>query len=97
MTNAIALTSTELDIALKELSDWTNRNGKLHGEFKFKDFAEAFGFMTRVAITAEAMGHHPEWSNVYNRVQIDLTTHDIGDQISHLDITLARTISSFIA
>jgi 4a-hydroxytetrahydrobiopterin dehydratase len=68
---------------------------KLNREFKFKDFIEAFGFMTKVAIAAEKMDHHPEWFNVYNRVVIDLTTHDVGG-ISALDIDLAKKINALL-
>jgi len=65
--------------------------GKLHRQLVFADFVEAFGFMTQVALIAEAMGHHPEWSNVWNRVSIDLTTHDAGG-LTALDVTLAQAI-----
>jgi 4a-hydroxytetrahydrobiopterin dehydratase len=76
--------------------DWQIIDGKkLKREFKFKDFIEAFGFMTKVAIAAEKMGHHPEWFNVYNRVVIDLTTHDVGG-ISALDIVLAKKIDALL-
>jgi 4a-hydroxytetrahydrobiopterin dehydratase len=76
-----------------KLSGWTVVNGKLHRSYKFGDFVEAFGFMTRVAILSEKMDHHPELFNVYNRVVIDLTTHDAGG-ISHLDIELAKKINA---
>jgi 4a-hydroxytetrahydrobiopterin dehydratase len=66
---------------------------KLSREFKFNNFVEAFGFMTEVAIAAEKMDHHPEWLNIYNRVSIDLTTHDVGG-ISALDIDLASKINA---
>ena len=69
---------------------------KLHAEFKFKDFIEAFGFMTQVAILAQVMDHHPEWSNVYNRVTINLVTHDADNSISPLDIELAGKIDKLI-
>ena len=72
------LTSDELNTALKGLSGWSLENGKLHRQFQFKSFVEAFGFMSSMALVSEAMGHHPEWFNVYNRVTVDLTTHDAG-------------------
>ncbi len=80
--------------AIAELTDWKVLDGKLNRAFKFKDFVEAFGFMTKVAIVAEKMGHHPELSNVYNRVVIDLVTHDAGG-IGPLDIELAKKIDAF--
>jgi 4a-hydroxytetrahydrobiopterin dehydratase len=77
--------------SLSQLKGWQIKAGKLHKAFQFDDFVAAFGFMTKIAIVAEQMGHHPEWFNVYNRVTIDLTTHDAGG-ISQLDIDLARKI-----
>jgi 4a-hydroxytetrahydrobiopterin dehydratase len=77
-----------------ELPNWSLVNGKLHREFRFADFSAAFGFMTRVALAAETLGHHPEWSNVWNRVSIDLTTHDTGG-LSSLDRDLASRIDRF--
>ena len=74
-----------------DLPDGSLVNGKLHREFRFADFSAAFGFMTRVALAAETLGHHPEWSNVWNRVSIDLTTHDTGG-LSTLDRDLASRI-----
>jgi len=68
---------------------------KLQREFKFRDFVEAFGFMAKVAIASEKMDHHPKWLNVYNRVTIDLTTHNVGG-ISSLDIDLAKKINSLL-
>ena len=73
--------------------DWDLVNGKLHRELRFANFAEAFGFMASIAIVAEKMDHHPEWSNVYNRVTIDLVTHDV-DGISELDLDLAAIIDA---
>jgi 4a-hydroxytetrahydrobiopterin dehydratase len=87
------LSESEISSALRELSGWTVVDGKLHREYKFADFVHAFGFMTSAAITAEAVGHHPEWSNVYNRLTVDLTTHDVGG-ISVKDIELARKLNS---
>lgn len=70
------------------LVDWSVEAGKLHRQFKFRDFAEAFAFMSEIAIRAEKMDHHPEWSNVYNRVVVDLVTHDAGG-LTELDFELA--------
>jgi 4a-hydroxytetrahydrobiopterin dehydratase len=72
---------------------WTLAAGKLHRTFVFGDFAEAWGFMSAVALGAETMGHHPEWSNVWNRVTVDLTTHDAGG-ISALDFDLAARMNT---
>ena len=71
-------------------------NGKLQRELAFADFVEAFAFMTKVALIAEAMGHHPEWSNVWNRLTIALTTHDTGG-LSNLDLEMARRIDALLA
>jgi 4a-hydroxytetrahydrobiopterin dehydratase len=86
------LSPNELDTALSELSGWDLQNGKLHRQFQFPSFVEAFGFMSSVALVAEAMGHHPEWFNVYNRVTVDLTTHDAGG-ITTKDVELARKMN----
>jgi 4a-hydroxytetrahydrobiopterin dehydratase len=89
--------SPEDFVALGEvLPAWKLVAGKLHRELQFVDFVEAFGFMTKVALVAEAMGHHPEWRNVWNRVSIDLVTHDIGG-LSSLDVELARRIDAIEA
>lgn len=87
------LTQSELDTAIAQLSGWKIVDKKLNKAFKFKDFVEAFGFMTKVAIIAEKMDHHPELFNVYSRVAIDLTTHD-ADGITSLDIDLAKKIDA---
>jgi 4a-hydroxytetrahydrobiopterin dehydratase len=79
---------------IAELTDWKVVDGKLNRAFKFKDFVDAFGFMTKVAIVAEKMAHHPELSNTYNRVVINLITHDIN-AIGPLDIELAKKIDTF--
>jgi 4a-hydroxytetrahydrobiopterin dehydratase len=78
-----------------DLPDWRVENGKLHREFRFADFNAAFGFMARVALVAETLGHHPEWSNVWNKVTIDLTTHDVGG-LSDLDVSLAQRINQLL-
>lgn len=71
---------------------WTQSNDKLEREFKFDDFIQAWSFMSAVAITAEKQSHHPEWSNVYNTVNITLTTHDAGNKITEKDRKLADSI-----
>lgn len=71
---------------------WTEKDGKLEQTFKFKDFSEAFAFMTRVALVAESMQHHPDWSNSYNQVTITLVTHDAGNKITEKDHQLAKAI-----
>ncbi len=83
------LSSSQINQALSDLPGWAIKDGKLHGEYRFASFIEAFGFMSSLALVAEAMGHHPEWFNVYNRVVIDLTTHDSGG-ITAKDIDLAQ-------
>ncbi len=83
------LTANELDTVLAQLDGWSLQNGKLHRQFQFPSFVEAFGFMSSLALVAEAMGHHPEWFNVYNRVTIDLTTHDSGG-ITQKDVDFAQ-------
>lgn len=87
--NNSQLSEAELKKALGELSGWSIEAGKLHRQYQFKSFVEAFGFMSSLALVAESMGHHPEWFNVYNRVTIDLTTHDAGG-ITAKDVELAR-------
>ena len=84
--------AAEIQQCLGELSGWSLKQGKLYRQFEFENFVEAFGFMTRVALLAEKMNHHPEWSNVYNRVEIFLTTHDAGG-ISERDFELAKQVS----
>jgi 4a-hydroxytetrahydrobiopterin dehydratase len=71
---------------------WQEENNQLIKTFTFKDFIEAFGFMTKVAFLAEKMNHHPEWTNIYNRVQIRLSTHDAGNIVTDKDRTLAEEI-----
>ncbi|MCS6926276.1 MAG: 4a-hydroxytetrahydrobiopterin dehydratase [Candidatus Binatia bacterium] len=82
------LSDAEIQEKLGRLPGWTVVNGKLHREYKFKDFVHAFGFMASAALVAESMNHHPEWFNVYSTVKVDLMTHDVGG-ISELDFVLA--------
>ncbi|OKH87618.1 4a-hydroxytetrahydrobiopterin dehydratase [Thalassospira sp. TSL5-1] len=84
------LSPAEATIALNEVKGWSLAEDGLsiHKTFKFEDFNEAFGFMTRVALKADKMDHHPEWFNVYNKVEMTLTTHDVGG-VSQKDIKLA--------
>jgi len=96
MTTPTALTDGQIQYALQQLPAWAVVDGKLHREFRFKNFVEAFGFMARVALLAEALNHHPEWSNVWNRVAIDLTTHEAGGAISELDIVMAQRIDELV-
>lgn len=85
------LSNEEARAALAALPDWTfdETRGAIHRRYAFADFGEAFAFMTRIALAAERADHHPEWSNVYNRVEITLTTHDCGG-LSARDLALAR-------
>ncbi len=77
------------------IGDWSLRDGKLYRHIQFPDFATAFGFMTQIALIAEKMDHHPEWLNAYNRIEIWLTSHDIGG-ISERDFTLAGKINAVL-
>jgi 4a-hydroxytetrahydrobiopterin dehydratase len=92
MSMATVLSSSDLNAAMKELTGWTIEDKKLHRQFQFPSFVEAFGFMSSVALVAESMEHHPEWFNVYNRVTVDLTTHDAGG-ITIKDVELARRMN----
>jgi len=99
MINHMRLSIDEATGRLGVSSQWAtkdSRGGLLTREFKFADFRQAFGFMTQVALLAEKLDHHPEWFNVYNKVQITLTTHDVGG-ISERDIQMAHMIDELIA
>ena len=89
------LSKEALSARLAQFPDWTLQNDKLSRKFSFADFIDAFGFMSRVALLAEKMNHHPEWSNVYNRVSVELTTHDAGG-ISDRDFQLAERINQLL-
>ena len=88
------LSAQEIEAALAALPGWSLADGKLHREFRFPDFVQAFGFMTRAALVAESMDHHPEWSNVYNKVSMSLTTHDVNG-LSRLDFDLAQAANRY--
>lgn len=96
MAAAQLLSTAQIAAITEDLPGWSLLDGKLHRAFSFADFSEAFGFMSRVALAAEALDHHPEWINVWNRVTINLTTHDIGG-LSTLDVALAHRINTFIS
>ncbi len=89
------LSEDEIHEALARRDGWQRVDGKLHRALTFSDFSEAFGFMTRVALIAETLVHHPEWFNVYNRVTIDLTTHDVGG-ISDSDFEFADRVDQLL-
>lgn len=86
------LSEQETELAISKLKGWKVANGKLNHKFEFSNFIQAFGFMTKVAMEAEKLNHHPEWFNVYNKVIIDLVTHDV-EGISDYDIRLASIVS----
>ena len=86
------LTDAEIADQLARLDGWEVQADKLHREFQFENFVEAFGFMSRAALVAEKMDHHPEWFNVYNRVVVNLSTHDVGG-ISPRDFDLAASMN----
>ncbi|MCT2560144.1 4a-hydroxytetrahydrobiopterin dehydratase [Tsuneonella sp. YG55] len=92
------LTETERNAALAELAGWSlSREGKaIERTFTFTDFSEAFAFMTRAALLAEKADHHPEWFNVYNRVEVTLTTHDAGG-VSQRDVAMAKAMDALVA
>jgi len=90
------LSDAEIQLHLQSATGWTLANGKLHKHFECKDFVAAFGRMTQVALIAEAMNHHPEWFNVWNKVVVDLNTHSVQG-ISNLDFQLAAKINEIFA
>ena len=96
MKRPTKLSDEEIVEALSRRDDWTRVDGKLFREFIFEDFNEAFGFMTRCALIAESLEHHPEWFNVYNRVEVKLPTHDAGG-VTELDFTLAEAMDNIAA
>jgi 4a-hydroxytetrahydrobiopterin dehydratase len=88
------LTNGEIDAALEELPGWEVVNGRLRKSYKFGSFARAIGWMVSVSFYADKIDHHPNWSNVYNRVSVELWTHDM-DALSTFDIALARQMDKF--
>ncbi len=89
------MSQEKIDIALRELPDWKRSEARIARQFVFADFIAAFGFMSSVALLAERANHHPEWSNVYNRVSIELTTHDAGG-LTERDFELATAIDKLV-
>ncbi len=81
---------------IKTLYMWEEKNNALYRKFEFADFSEAFAFMTRVALAAEKMDHHPQWTNVYNTVEITLSSHDAGDVVTERDRKLAKKIDALV-
>jgi 4a-hydroxytetrahydrobiopterin dehydratase len=90
------LAPDEVEARLEALDNWSVVGGMLHRDFSFADFSEAFGFMARVALVADKLDHHPNWSNVYNRVTIDVTNHDAGG-ITDLCFTFATRVNALVA
>jgi 4a-hydroxytetrahydrobiopterin dehydratase len=92
--NASVLSTAEITQQLNQIAGWEVKDGKLHRQFQFANFAQAFGFMASMAVVSESMGHHPEWFNVYNKVNVDLTTHDAGG-ITQKDLDWATQANKF--
>jgi 4a-hydroxytetrahydrobiopterin dehydratase len=92
MTRPAKLSAAKVDARLSTIPGWTHRGKKLHRTFTFRDFSEAFGFMARVALTAEKLDHHPDWANAWNRVTVDLSTHAAGG-LTELDFRLAAEMN----
>jgi 4a-hydroxytetrahydrobiopterin dehydratase len=87
------LNAAEIENAMESIQNWKLKDQIIQKDFKFKNFIEAFGFMSQVALIAESLNHHPDWSNVYNKVSIHLTTHDVGG-LSEKDFLLAKKIDT---
>ena len=90
------LNDDQIEALLAAHGDWSRQDDLLVRSLQFGNFSEAFGFMTRVALIAEKLNHHPEWSNVYNRVEIAITTHDVGE-LSELDETFVAAVDALLA
>lgn len=95
MPDRIKLDESAIQSRIKKLNSWQLRNGRLYKEFQFTDFVNAFGFMSSVALLAESLNHHPNWSNVYNKVTIELFTHDVGG-VTEFDFVLAEKIDGLL-
>jgi len=93
MGNVPKLDEAQIRQALRDLPDWRMEAGKLHRVYRFRDFVEAWGFMSAAALLIQQMDHHPEWSNVYHTVTVDLVTHDAGG-VSARDVELARKLEA---
>ncbi len=89
MKPVVLASKSEIKVFLDTHDSWSLKNQKLHREYVFKDFVEAFGFMSQIALISERMNHHPEWCNVYKHLIVDLTTHEVGG-VSQRDFDLAR-------
>ena len=93
---ADVLDQEAIEERLGSVPGWAVEDGKLHRELEFADFNEAFGFMTRAALVAEKMNHHPDWSNSWNKVEITLTTHDAGATVTDNDRAMAAAIDGLL-
>lgn len=96
MADVAPATQSEIDAFLNTQDVWVQKGDSIYAALTFKNFVEAFGFMSKVAIVAEKMNHHPEWDNLYNCVNITLTTHDAGNKLSEKDIKLAKRVLTFL-
>jgi 4a-hydroxytetrahydrobiopterin dehydratase len=96
MASQARVPESEIESALRRLPGWKVVNGKLHREYRFADFVYAFGFMSAAALRIQSLDHHPEWSNVYNRVTVDLVTHD-ANGITAKDLELAAKLEEIAA
>ncbi|MBK7895243.1 MAG: 4a-hydroxytetrahydrobiopterin dehydratase [Anaerolineaceae bacterium] len=88
--NKQKLNNAEIEMAVAKLPGWAVQDGKLHKQYKFRTFAQALGWMVSVGVYADKIDHHPEWTNVYNKVTVSLVTHDLDNAISNLDVDLAQ-------
>jgi len=95
-TRPTRLSDDAITTVLSDLPGWKLADGKLHREYEFADFVTAFGFMTSAALVAQGMDHHPEWFNVWNKVRVDLATHD-ANGVTELDVKLARAMEALAA
>lgn len=93
----MALTQKDIEKVLETLEGWSYEDDALTRTLTFTDFREAMAFMVRVGFEAELQGHHPEWFNVYNRVEIALSTHDAGGKVTEKDVKLAKAINTLLA